>query len=193
MSDLDLDALEASYTNTSRIAEKDVYALIAKAREAEGLRTKTQTVCGACGEPWTGQSCGQQDNAHPFPVCYPYQTENGSQDFISQEEVMGLIGERDNYAKQRDEARADLATARAQLATARAALEPFAKRSNYLGTTADDVTHWHPAVGSPVSAGDLHRAREALSQLPYIIAGLATAAVAAGAVWGYVGMMARHA
>ena len=88
---------------------------------------------------------------------------------------------------------ADLATARAQLAMAREALEPFAKRSNYLGTTADDVTHWHPAVGSPVSAGDLHRAREALSQLPYIIAGLATAAVAAGAVWGYVGMMARHA
>ena len=159
MSDFDLDALEASYTNTSRIAEKDVYALIAKAREAEGLRTKTQTVCGACGEPWTGQSCGQQDNAHPFPVCYPYQTENGSQDFISQEEVMGLIGERDNYAKQRDEARADLATARAQLATARAALE----RISYKRSSRRSVDHFECAE----LFGDcLDIAAYALSQLP---------------------------
>ena len=154
MSDLDLDALEASYTNTSRIAEKDVYALITKAREAEAAVQKTNAL-------------DEQ---------YKYFAQH--------------IADRDASIATLT---ADLATARAQLATAREALEPFAKRSNYLGTTADDVTHWHPAVGSPVSAGDLHRAREALSQLPYIIAGLATAAVAAGAVWGYVGMMARHA
>ena len=44
MSDLDLDALEASYTNTSRIAEKDVYALITKAREAEAAVQKTNAL-----------------------------------------------------------------------------------------------------------------------------------------------------
>ena len=36
-----------------------------------------QTICGACGEPWTGQKCEQFDNAHPFLVCFPYQTEDG--------------------------------------------------------------------------------------------------------------------
>lgn len=28
-------------------------------------------VCGACGQPWTGEPCGQKDNGHPFPTCYP--------------------------------------------------------------------------------------------------------------------------
>ena len=121
MSDLDLDALEASYTNTSRIAEKDVYALITKAREAEAAVQKTNAL-------------DEQ---------YKYFAQH--------------IADRDASIATLT---ADLATARAQLAMAREALEPFAKRSNYLGTTADDVTHWHPAVGSPVSAGDLHRARD---------------------------------
>lgn len=31
------------------------------------------TVCGACGDVWQdGMSCGQKDNGHPFPTCYPH-------------------------------------------------------------------------------------------------------------------------
>ena len=29
-------------------------------------------VCGACGQPWTGEKCGQADNGHPFQTCYPH-------------------------------------------------------------------------------------------------------------------------
>lgn len=28
-------------------------------------------ICGACGQPWNGEGCGQKDNGHPFPTCYP--------------------------------------------------------------------------------------------------------------------------
>jgi hypothetical protein len=27
--------------------------------------------CVACGQPWTGEPCGQKDNDWPFPVCTP--------------------------------------------------------------------------------------------------------------------------
>jgi hypothetical protein len=31
-----------------------------------------EMICGACGQPWRdGLSCGQKDNGHPFPTCYP--------------------------------------------------------------------------------------------------------------------------
>lgn len=40
--------------------------------EIERLRSPAPAVCGACGQPWTGEKCGQADNSHPFPVCYPF-------------------------------------------------------------------------------------------------------------------------
>lgn len=42
------------------------------------------------------------------------------------------------------------------------ALRPFALRAGHLSDTPDDFTAWHPAVGSPVRAGDLRRADDAL-------------------------------
>ena len=102
MADLDLDALEASYTNTSRIAEKDVYALIAKAREAEGLRAERDEAVADARQI-------AQTNLHAAA------------------HISGLT---DGSAMLRAEIAtltADLTTARAQLATAREALKPFAK------------------------------------------------------------------
>lgn len=30
-----------------------------------------EVMCGACGQPWTGEKCGQALNDWPHPVCYP--------------------------------------------------------------------------------------------------------------------------
>jgi hypothetical protein len=38
-----------------------------------------RTVCGACGRPWTGESCGQKDNGWPFPTCNPVSTKGQNQ------------------------------------------------------------------------------------------------------------------
>lgn len=51
------------------------------------------------------------------------------------------------------------------LAKAEEAMEPFAKRAAFLGVTPYDVTHWHPAVGSPVSAGDLRFLASVLDEI----------------------------
>lgn len=32
-------------------------------------------VCGACGQPWTGEKCGQAENGWPFQTCFPMQEE----------------------------------------------------------------------------------------------------------------------
>jgi hypothetical protein len=56
-------------------------ALIAAAEERGALRSRLdvkQTICGACGELWTGEKCGQQHNLHSFPTCYPHQTQDGT-------------------------------------------------------------------------------------------------------------------
>ncbi|MCS3926237.1 hypothetical protein M2175_001268 [Bradyrhizobium elkanii] len=37
----------------------------------EVLTLTGDKICGACGQPWTGEPCGQKDNGHPYPVCYP--------------------------------------------------------------------------------------------------------------------------
>ena len=42
-----------------------VEAMIARLREPTN-------VCGACGQPWTGDKCGQVDNSWGFPTCYPH-------------------------------------------------------------------------------------------------------------------------
>lgn len=46
--------------------------------EAEALVAGIQAIsaaqiCGACGQPWTGEKCGQADNGWDHPVCYPAQ------------------------------------------------------------------------------------------------------------------------
>ena len=33
---------------------------------------KPTNVCGACGQPWTGEKCEQADNSWGFPTCYPH-------------------------------------------------------------------------------------------------------------------------
>ncbi len=68
----------------------------------------------------------------------------------------------EELTRERDVARDELAAQSEQIAALKAALEPFAKRAEFLDETADEVTHWHPAVGSPVSAGDLRRALAAI-------------------------------
>lgn len=45
------------------------------------------------------------------------------------------------------------------------ALKPFAARADFIDADeADDFCAWHPAVGNPVSIGDLRNARTALTQ-----------------------------
>lgn len=38
---------------------------------ADEILTAMGQICGACGQPWTGEPCGQKDNGHPFATCYP--------------------------------------------------------------------------------------------------------------------------
>jgi hypothetical protein len=58
---------------------------------------------------------------------------------------------------------------RAVFVQAEEALDPFALRAEYLDEMSDDVTHWHPAVGSPVTAGDIRRARSALDAIRKVL------------------------
>lgn len=54
-------------------ALEDGYRFLSEENErlrAEMAQTQTQ-ICGACGQPWTGEGCGQKDNGHPFQTCYP--------------------------------------------------------------------------------------------------------------------------
>ncbi len=41
--------------------------------QIQQLQTRAgQMVCGACGDVWQNDmSCGQKDNGHSFPTCYP--------------------------------------------------------------------------------------------------------------------------
>ena len=39
--------------------------------EQTAQATLELTVCGACGQTWTGEACGQKNNEWPFPTCYP--------------------------------------------------------------------------------------------------------------------------
>lgn len=63
----------------------------------------------------------------------------------------------DSVLPDRSKLEADLASARALLVTAGEAMEPVRKRAQFLDETPDEITHWHPAVGSPVTAGDICR------------------------------------
>jgi hypothetical protein len=39
---------------------------------AEQLKSALDAlICGACGQPWTGEKCGQADNGHSYQTCYP--------------------------------------------------------------------------------------------------------------------------
>ena len=60
------------YSSLGKICYEHAYAIIA-ARRARETGASGAVVCGACGEPWTGQKCAQAENGHTHPVCYPYQ------------------------------------------------------------------------------------------------------------------------
>jgi hypothetical protein len=51
--------------NTATI---DVARIALEAAEAARV---VGEVCGACGQPWTGEKCVQAANGWPYPVCYP--------------------------------------------------------------------------------------------------------------------------
>lgn len=51
------------------LAEKEMWRR--KYGEAAAAADAQNMICGACGQPWTGESCGQKDNGWPFPVCNP--------------------------------------------------------------------------------------------------------------------------
>ena len=70
---------------------------------------------------------------------------------ISVSDVLPLLADRDAL--------------KAKLERAREALTPFALRAAYLDETPDDAAHWHPSVGSPVTAGSLREARAALAEI----------------------------
>ena len=114
MSDLDLDALEASYTNTSRIAEKDVYALIAEAREAEHRTEERDAIERPMTEIAEMLGC---DDVDDMPGAVRRVIEEGK-------DVAQMLVDRERLAdEQHTTLTADLDTARAQLAMAREALE----------------------------------------------------------------------
>lgn len=46
------------------------WAVIAKLEADILALLQSNQICGACGQPWTGESCGQKDNGWPFPTCY---------------------------------------------------------------------------------------------------------------------------
>ena len=70
------EAQDANAGLVRKLAERDerIAALTAERDALKAERDESKTVCGACGAPWTGQSCGQKDNQYDFPVCYPYRT-----------------------------------------------------------------------------------------------------------------------
>lgn len=39
---------------------------------------QTKQICGACGQVWTGEKCGQAENGWPHPVCYPVEATDGT-------------------------------------------------------------------------------------------------------------------
>jgi hypothetical protein len=51
------------------LALKTIDELAALQRQPE--RAPPQQMCGACGQPWTGEPCGQKDNGWPFQTCTP--------------------------------------------------------------------------------------------------------------------------
>jgi len=63
-------------------AEGEISAALQSAHaagKAEGLAEASQDiVCGACGQPWTGEKCCQANNGWPHEVCYPHRTENAA-------------------------------------------------------------------------------------------------------------------
>ena len=63
-------------------------------------------VCGACGQPWTGEKCGQADNSWGVPTCYP-------QNEINLEEAADMLAaqaaEIERLTRERDEALAEVA------------------------------------------------------------------------------------
>lgn len=70
---------QAKYAGRNEILEmientpqERMRAALTAAAQAE---KPTEVMCGACGQPWTGEPCGQKDNGHPFPTCYPFEAE----------------------------------------------------------------------------------------------------------------------
>ncbi|WP_315768495.1 MULTISPECIES: hypothetical protein [unclassified Bradyrhizobium] len=51
--------------------------LLRRTREVaiEDCKGESEPVCVACGQPWTGEACGQKDNGWPFEVCAPVKPE----------------------------------------------------------------------------------------------------------------------
>lgn len=71
--DADLSLMES---NVARVRAGGVLGLRVSGEHylwlVERAFAQAEMICGACGEPWAdGKSCGQKDNGHPFPTCYP--------------------------------------------------------------------------------------------------------------------------
>ena len=75
-----------------------VEAMIARLREPTN-------VCGACGQPWTGDKCGQVDNSWGFPTCYPHNEINLEE---AADMLAALVNDRDRLAKNLDHWRTEV-------------------------------------------------------------------------------------
>lgn len=67
------DSIEGALLAKTSELYPDLQRQIAALRKAleEVITEESGQVCGACGQPWTGEKCGQADNDHPFNTCYP--------------------------------------------------------------------------------------------------------------------------
>lgn len=66
------DALAAQAQEIERRDSAGIDTMRAlQAAEARVRELEEGQICGACGQPWTGEPCGQKNNANPFPTCYP--------------------------------------------------------------------------------------------------------------------------
>lgn len=95
------------------------------------LRPAPSQICGACGEPWTGQTCAQKDNGWPHEVCFPVEAPSpapSQSDEVAGEALARYIeawwSDRDESAETPSQrATAALATVRAEATLAGAAAE----------------------------------------------------------------------
>jgi hypothetical protein len=76
---IDLEGYKDSARSLYDIADRLAASLVGVERAAlPPLRAREET-CGACGHPWTGEKCGQAENDHPFPTCYPVSSTAGQE------------------------------------------------------------------------------------------------------------------
>lgn len=110
-------------------------------------------VCGACGQPWTGEPCGQKDNGHPFAVCYPvedYRIATLTKELFKHKQARIDNGGKWIRAVKRAQ------KAEAELAEAKKVIEPFAKEAGeYSDTMPDKFNYTTTLLGHLRAARDL--------------------------------------